>query len=379
MVRGEHGTPLPGRTVQWSSEAPAVLRVDPVKQTAFALAPGSAWLTEACEGVRARLQVQVAAAMADELEIPQSGAVASIEISAPPKSVKVGDSFVLTATPLDYRGDTLPDQPVLWNTSDVSVAVVTAIGWVTTLGPGSVVLTATCQGASAAVTVKVENPAHAVRRAAPGAAGRNLTATTERRPARRRRGSRTRRRLALALGVGIALAAALLWRNGSFRTITAYPVRRPAALASATPRPTPPPESVATILRGAPASVAITRRPRRPMLLGASARVAAEVRDAAGRTLPGTTVVWTSSNPRVVRVDSAGAVRAVGPGRAQLVAASGESRDSTLVVVQRPAAGPGVPASLSISPHGSLRVGDTATLKASVFDGSGAPDRKSVV
>jgi serine/threonine protein kinase/uncharacterized protein YjdB len=374
LVRGEHGTPLPGRTVQWSSEAPAVLRVDPAKQVGYALAPGSVWLTAACEGIRARLQVQVAAAMADELEIPQSGAVASIEISAPPKSVKVGDSFVLTATPLDYRGDSLADQPVLWNTSDVGVAVVTAIGWVTTLGPGSVVLTATCQGASASVTVNVEHAAHAARRAAPAAAAaRDLSNTMERRTARRRRGSRTRRRIALALVAGIAVAGGLLWRNGSFPKLTAYSVRRPPTLAATSSARPNPPESVATILRGAPATVAITRRPRRPMLPGASTRVVAEVRDAAGRTLPRATIAWSSSNPRVVRVDSAGALRAISPGRAQVVALSGESRDSTLVVVQRPTAGPAVAASLSIVPHGSLRVGDTATLKASVFDGSGTP------
>jgi serine/threonine protein kinase len=375
QVRGEHGTPLPGRIVQWSSEVPAVLRVDPTKQIAFALVPGSVWLTAACEGIRARLHVQVAPAMADELEIQPSGAVASIEISAPPKSVKVGDSFVLTATPLDYRGDSLADQPVLWNTSDVGVAVVTAIGWVTTLGPGSVVLTATCKGASASVTVNVEKPAHAPKRVAPNAAtARNLASAAEHRTARRRRGSRTRRRLALAGLLGVVIAAAVLWRNGSWHKLAVYSARRPATLAAVTTVPNSPRESVAAILRGAPASVAITRRPRRPMLPGTSAKVTAEVRDIAGRTLPRAPIGWSSSNPRVVRVDSAGGwLRAVGPGRAQVVVASGEWRDSALIVVRRPAAGPPVPPSLSIAPHGSLRVGDTVTLAASVFDGNGAP------
>jgi eukaryotic-like serine/threonine-protein kinase len=377
LVRGEHGVPLPGRAVQWSSEAPGVLRVDPAKQLAFAVAPGSAWLTAACEGIRARLHVQVAPAMADELEIQSSGAVASIQISTPPKSVKVGDSFVLTATPLDYRGDSLPDQPVLWNTSDVGVAVVTAIGWVTTLGPGSVVLTATCKAASASVTVNVEKAATASRRMGPAPAKpRNLPAPTEHRPARRRRGSRTRRRLSLAAVLGVAIAAALLSRSGGVRKLGIYPSRKPATLATVSNLPTPvsPPDSVAAILRGAPASVTITRRPRRTMLPGTSTRMSAEVRDIAGRTLPRATIGWSSSNPRVVRVDSTGGwLRAVGPGRALLVAASGEWRDSALIVVQRPSAGPPGPASLSIAPHGSLRVGDTATLAASVFDATGAP------
>jgi serine/threonine-protein kinase len=374
LLRGEHGTPLPGRAVQWSSDAPAVLRVDAAKQIGFALAPGSAWLTAACESVRARLQVQVAAATADELEIHPSGAVASIEISAPPKSVKAGDSFVLTATPLGYRGDSLADQPVLWNTSDVSVAVVTAIGWVTTLGPGSVILTATCQGASASVTVNVEQAAHLPRRGGSATAtARGLTPAAEHRPARRRRGSRTRRRLAVAAALTVAIAAGLLWRNGTFRKLGVFSARRPTPVAAVSSMAASAPESVATILRGAPASLAITRRPRRPMLPGSSTRVAAEVRDAAGRELPRMAVGWSSSNPRVVRVDSAGGVRAVAPGRAQLIAASGEWRDSALIVVVRPAAGRPAAASLSIAPHGSLQVGDTATLRASVFDGNGAP------
>jgi hypothetical protein len=56
-----------------------------------------------------------------------------------------------------------------------------------------------------------------------------------------------------------------------------------------------------------------------------------------------------------------------------VVAASGEWRDSMAIVVRRPAAEPPEAASVSISPHGSLRVGDTVMLAATVLDGSGAP------
>jgi serine/threonine-protein kinase len=76
QVRGEHGVPLLGRAVEWSSESPTVLRVDTARQVGYALARGSAWLTAECDGVRARLHVQVAPAMAEELEIRPSGTVA---------------------------------------------------------------------------------------------------------------------------------------------------------------------------------------------------------------------------------------------------------------------------------------------------------------
>jgi hypothetical protein len=138
-------------------------------------------------------------------------------------------------------------------------------------------------------------------------------------------------------------------------------------------RPTPA-KPVAAILRGAPASVTIKRGPGRPLLPGASTRLLAEVRDLAGQTVPGSRVSWSSTDSGVARIDSAsGWVRAVRPGRAVVVAASGEWRDSMAIVVRRPAAQPPEAASVSISPHGSLRVGDTVMLAATVLDGSGAP------
>jgi hypothetical protein len=107
---------------------------------------------------------------------------------------------------------------------------------------------------------------------------------------------------------------------------------------------------------------------------GASSRLLAEVRDLAGRAVPSSSVSWASTDSGVARVDSAsGWVYAVRPGRALVVAASGEWRDSAPIVVRRPAVEPPVPASVSISPFGSLRVGDTITLTAAVLDGSGAP------
>jgi serine/threonine protein kinase len=156
LLRGEHGAPLPGRPVQWATDTPEVLRIDGMGKVATAVAPGSAQLTATCEGVRARLQVQVAPPMVDDAAVQPDARVVAIQISTPPKSVRAGDSFVLTATPLDYRGGLLLGRTVQWSTSDVSVAVVTASGWVGTLGRGSVVLKAACEGASASVSILVE-------------------------------------------------------------------------------------------------------------------------------------------------------------------------------------------------------------------------------
>jgi hypothetical protein len=55
-----------------------------------------------------------------------------------------------------------------------------------------------------------------------------------------------------------------------------------------------------------------------------------------------------------------------------VIAVSGELRDSAAIVVRSPADEPPAAASVSISPHGSLRVGETITLAAAVLDEKGA-------
>jgi serine/threonine protein kinase/uncharacterized protein YjdB len=375
LLRGERGAPLPGRPVQWATDTPEVLRVDGSRGEATAVAPGSAQLTATCEGVRARLRVQVASPIVDDAEVQVDAGVVAIQVSAPPKSVKAGDSFVLTATPLDYRGGFLLGHTVQWSTSDVGVAIVTTSGWVATLGPGPVVLQATCEGASASVSINVEEAVPAPKRARPPLATARAfePVPDERRPIRRRRGSRSRRGRLLAASVGVLLLIPVLWLSGGLREVVPrQSATVPAGDAEAFP--VTPPEPVAAILRGAPASVSIERGPHGPLLPGASTRLLAEARDLAGRTVTGARVSWSSTNPGVVQVDSAtGWVQAVRPGRARVVAASGERRASVPIVVRHPTDEPPAAASVSISPHGSLRVGDTVTLAAAALDGKGLP------
>ena len=378
LPRGEHGIPLLGRTVHWAADTPEVLRVDSLTGVATAVAPGSTRLTATCEGTQARLQVLVAPPISDDADTPPEARVVAVQISAPPKSVKAGDSFVLTATPLDRRGGFLLGHTVQWSTSDVGVAVVTASGWVATLGQGSVVLTATCDGVDTSVDLNVEQAAPAPKRAKPPLPKPlNAEPRLERhRPIRRRRVPRSRRRI-LAASAGILLLTPVLWLHGGLRRV----LERDAPVRTGTIPDLPrgayrlaPDEPVGAILRGAPASVTIMVWPRRALAPGASTRMLAEVHDRAGRTVPSSSVSWLSTDPGVARVDSlSGRIRAVRPGRAQVIVASGELRDSVAIVVRRPAARPTAVALISIAPHGSLRVGDTLTLAAAALDGRGAP------
>jgi hypothetical protein len=89
--------------------------------------------------------------------------------------------------------------------------------------------------------------------------------------------------------------------------------------------------------------------------------------------VPSSLVSWFSTDSGVARVDSAtGWVRAVGPGRATVIAVSGELRDSTAIVVRRASARPEPEsASMSNAPASSLSVGEPITQSASPQVGSG--------
>jgi uncharacterized protein YjdB len=132
-----------------------------------------------------------------------------------------------------------------------------------------------------------------------------------------------------------------------------------------------------------PTSVTITKRPARPLAVGSTATLAAEARDADGRLLREAAVGWSSTDSTVVAVDSAtGAIRAVGPGRAQIIAAIGSVVDSARIVVRPAGTEPSAsaqPASLSIAPHDPLRVGDTAVMTLTALDQRGNPIRAARV
>jgi serine/threonine protein kinase len=377
MLRGERGVLLPGRPVEWATDTPEVLRIDSRQGVATAVAPGSARLTATCEGVLAALQVQVAPPAEDADAQPRMR-VAAIQLSAPPKSVKAGDSFVLTATPVDYRGGVLLGHTVQWSTSDVGVAVVTASGWVATLGQGPVVLQATCNEASASVRIDVEEAARPPKRVPqslpkPKAAQPPTPAPVEMdRPIRRRRTRRSGQRW-LFTALAIVLSLPVIWLYGGLgnRIITSSGARPQAADAfvPASGQPVP------AIQRGSSASVRIIRRPRQPLVPGVSRQMLAEVRDNTGQTLSGSRVSWLSTDHGVARVDSAtGWVRAVGPGRATVIATSGKWRDSAAVIVRRASPRSPDPASLSSTAASPLQPGgNTVAVSGSAHDGNAAP------
>ena len=420
VIRGPHGTRLPPRAVEWTSDAPAVLRVDGPGALATALAPGTAMVTATCKAVTARLRVDVVAPRADDIVIEpmteplQAGEevrldatardkhgwpvyrpvnwlsadadiaevtphgtiagrapgtvritaalddarasivipvlpprVAGVDIADPPASIVVGQTVALNATPLDRSNNPLPGRPLLWSTSDASVADVTEEGRVTGVRTGSAVLTATCEGVRTMVRVgvaaAVQPPVAAARPGAPP----------------RRRSRRTRRRAILA--VGTVLAAGGLWL-----------LARPVPLEDRGAAPAAYVSGGVAIDTSPPVAVVITQRPARSLRPDSATSLAAEVRNASGHVLPGAAITWSSSDSTIARVDRAtGRVHAIRPGRVLVAAASGAGRDSVVISVRRSGARAPAVGSIVIGALPTLRVGDSLRLRALVRGAKG--------
>src|SRR3954462_1679888 len=71
------------------------------------------------------------------------------------------------------------------------------------------------------------------------------------------------------------------------------------------------------------ASVVITNAPTTSILDGASVTLAASAVDAGGKSVPGASVVWKSSDESIATVSTAGLVQGIGLGDVTITATSG--------------------------------------------------------
>jgi uncharacterized protein YjdB len=339
--RDKRGWPV-YRPVNWHSADLAVAAVTP-QGTIAGIAPGTVRMTAALDDARASIVIPV---------LPPR--VVAVDIVDPPTSVVAGRTFVLSATPLDHANNPLPHRPVVWSTSDVDVALATSEGWVAALRPGSVVITATCEGVRASVRIGV------VAEASP-APPIPLPAT---RPPSHRRSRRARRRALAGAAVFAAAAVGLALRAG----VTFDPRSGRTHQGPDTEGYAPPSVGVDTAVP----SVTIATRPTRALRPDSATILKAEVRDAAGQLLPSAAVVWSSGDSTVARVDAAsGRVVGVHSGRAQIVAAHGRGRDSVVITVRRRGARIPVAASVTLGTSSPVHAGDSTTLRALVLGARG--------
>ena len=222
-----------------------------------------------------------------QLRTPTPGTVSafSLAVWSPSESLPVGGKVRLKAVLRDANSQEV-DRKIDWRSTDPAVATVTADGVVTALGHGETAISASAEGAEASVRLVV------------GGAG-------VQQPKRRRRWIEA----AAAAGVLLVAAAIALGTRGgggggASRTDSS---REVAAVELSTTRST--------------------------VSVGDSAMLVAAVRNARGLPILGKAVTWTTSDPAVVSVDSAGMIVARSAGTAAVTAASDRATASATITV----------------------------------------------
>ena len=145
-VRDQTGLLLTGRTVTWTSSAPAVANVD-ASGTITGVAVGTTNITATVEGRSGSFPILVI-----------SPRVTTVTITLPP-SIVAGQSTTLVATLKDKNGAALAGRVIAWTSSDTRIATIDANGLLAALAAGSTTVTATSEGVAGQVTVVVAPPA----------------------------------------------------------------------------------------------------------------------------------------------------------------------------------------------------------------------------
>jgi hypothetical protein len=145
LVYDAYDRVIPDLSLTWSSSAPGVAAVGS-DGVIHGLAPGQATLKASLGDI------------ADTAHIEVLQPAASVEITLAPDSLIYPAGTFLLGVARDANGQELPNRQFHWTTSNAAIATVEEYGvWgnVTTLGPGSVTITARSSTVTASVTITV--------------------------------------------------------------------------------------------------------------------------------------------------------------------------------------------------------------------------------
>jgi uncharacterized protein YjdB len=140
------GTPLPSRTISWTSSPSSVASVS-TSGLVTALASGTSTITATVGKARGSARIAV---------IP---AVALLEVTPAAVALQPRGTVQLTATPRDSSGDVLGGRTISWSSSNGSIASVSLSGVVTAVSVGATTVIATCEGKAGTTSVSVSDPA----------------------------------------------------------------------------------------------------------------------------------------------------------------------------------------------------------------------------
>jgi uncharacterized protein YjdB len=341
-----NGVVLTGRIVTWASSNTALATVS-ATGVVTGVAVGSVTITATSEGRSGTATVTIAST------------VSSVTVAPTTVSVDAGLTTTLVATVKNLSGTVVTDRVVTWTTSNAATATVSSTGVVTGVSPGTATITATSEGKSGSSTVTVLLvPVGSV----------TIAPTTS----------------SVAVGQTTTLTATVKDRNGTVvtdRVVTWVSVNPGIATVSSTGVVTGVAPGTTTITATsetksgsatvtvtlAPVATVTVSPPTATVVVLGTTTLTTVLKDANGNVLTGRVVTWSSSNPLVATVSSAGVVSGVIPGTATITATSeGKSGTSVITVTLAPVA------TVTVAPaSASVASGSTAQFTATLKDANG--------
>jgi len=313
--------------------------------------------------VRRRLALGTAVALLacsnDSLD-PDPSVIASVTVVPARLTLGVDASTPLTVEIRDAAGTLLQGHKVVWATNKPEIATVSSGGAVTGVSPGSVQIAASAGGKTAVADVTVTPKAVASIRLTPsGNVGLFV--------------GQTRQMTAEALDAGGAVLPerAITWTSNATTVATVSATGLITGVGAGGAVITAASEGKTAVVAVTVTSVpvaSVTVTPASDTVTVASTlQLSAVAKDAAGGTLTGRVISWSTSDPARATVSSTGLVTGVTPGEVTITAAAeGKSGAASITVKPKPVG------TVVITPaQVSLQVGQTRQLSVQVMDDQG--------
>jgi uncharacterized protein YjdB len=143
-ITSSGGQTISGRAVSFTTSDPSIATVNGTGVVS-AIAVGTATITATVEGKTGTSRVNVIREQVNTVRITPPGG----------QTIRVGQTFQLTATPLNTLGQPLTGRTCGWTTSNPNVATVDQTGLVTAVSTGSAQMTAECENKQANTSINV--------------------------------------------------------------------------------------------------------------------------------------------------------------------------------------------------------------------------------
>lgn len=313
------GNILSGRAISWSSSNTAVATVSSSGLVSTVTA-GSTTITALSEGISGSAAITVSPTQA-----PPPAPVATVSVALASTTVLTGQVTQATATLRDASGNVLTGRTITWASSNPAVATVSTAGYVTAVTAGQATITATSESISGSAGLTVTVPPVATVTVAPQGPTLIVGATLQLVAVTKDASGNT------------LSGRTITWSSSSsgVASVSASGVVTAAAAGTASVTATSEGVTGTTSVTVAVAPVtSVTVTPATgSLIIGATLQLSATTKDAAGDTLTGRAISWSSSNTSIASVSSSGLVTAVGVGTATITASSeGISGTSSIAV-----------------------------------------------